>query len=456
MQNFEFSVSGNLSVSGNVSLNGTSGNAGQILTSQGPNQPAIWQDISGTGSVTSVAATGSTDISVTGSPITTAGTLSFSLLNTSVVPGTYGSSTKVPVFTVDSKGRLTSSSEVSIPTVSAPNSQILYGTGSSVTSSTALTFTESTNTLGLGGSGAASISSDVGYPMLISGDTYITFSTAGQNRLSILQTGEITLNSVSGTAGQVLTSQGAGQPPAWQNPSASGGTVTNVSALTIGTIGSDITSTVATSTTTPVITLNIPTASATNRGVLSAADWVTFNSKGNGTVTSVSVSSGTTGLTVSGSPITSSGTITIGGTLSIANGGTGATNSTAALTNLLPTQTGNTGKVLTTDGTSVSWATASGSGGLGVGQTWQSVSRSSGVTYYNTTGKPISIAIGNNGGGSFNSVMYISIDGGSYFPFGGGMQPNGGAYVWGGTVIVPAGASYNVSASSITYWYELR
>jgi hypothetical protein len=57
------------------------------------------------------------------------------------------------------------------------------------------------------------------------------------------------------------------------------GTVTSVAALTIGTTGTDITSTVANSTTTPVITLNIPTASASNRGALSATDWTTFNSK---------------------------------------------------------------------------------------------------------------------------------------------------------------------------------
>jgi hypothetical protein len=58
-----------------------------------------------------------------------------------------------------------------------------------------------------------------------------------------------------------------------------GGTVTSVAALTLGTTGTDLSSTVANSTTTPVITLNVPTASATNRGALSAADWTTFNSK---------------------------------------------------------------------------------------------------------------------------------------------------------------------------------
>lgn len=44
-----------------------------------------------------------------------------------------------------------------------------------------------------------------------------------------------------------------------------------------------------------------------------------------GTVTSVAASGGTTGLTFSGSPITTSGTLTLGGTLIVANGGTGAT-----------------------------------------------------------------------------------------------------------------------------------
>jgi len=58
-----------------------------------------------------------------------------------------------------------------------------------------------------------------------------------------------------------------------------GGSVTNVSALTLGTTGVDLTSSVANSSTTPVITLNVPNASATSRGVLNATDWITFNSK---------------------------------------------------------------------------------------------------------------------------------------------------------------------------------
>ncbi len=48
-----------------------------------------------------------------------------------------------------------------------------------------------------------------------------------------------------------------------------------------------------------------------------------------GTVTSVDVSGGTTGLTTSGGPVIGSGTITLAGTLSVANGGTGLTSGTS-------------------------------------------------------------------------------------------------------------------------------
>lgn len=49
------------------------------------------------------------------------------------------------------------------------------------------------------------------------------------------------------------------------------GTVTSVAALTLGTSGTDLSSTVANGTTTPTITLNVPNASASNRGVLTTA-----------------------------------------------------------------------------------------------------------------------------------------------------------------------------------------
>ena len=125
----------------------------------------------------------------------------------------------------------------------------------------------------------------------------------------------------------------------FNNKSNTNGTVTSVVALTIGTSGIDITSTAVTTTTTPVITLNIPTASATNRGALSSTDWTIFNNKqatlsltttgtsgaatlvantlnvpnytNSATVTSVGLSSATSGVTIGSTPITTSGTITI-------------------------------------------------------------------------------------------------------------------------------------------------
>jgi hypothetical protein len=80
---------------------------------------------------------------------------------------------------------------------------------------------------------------------------------------------------------------------------------------------------------------------------------------GNGTVTSVQVAGGTTGLSFSGGPITSSGTITMAGTLAISNGGTGATTQSTALDAITNASSGTTGQVLTTDGANASWSTIS-------------------------------------------------------------------------------------------------
>ena len=95
-----------------------------------------------------------------------------------------------------------------------------------------------------------------------------TLRVAGQLTLSSTITNGTYTYTLPGATGTIALVGGAGV-----------GTVTSVAALTIGTTGTDLSSTVANSTTTPVITLNVPTASATNRGALSAADWTTFNNK---------------------------------------------------------------------------------------------------------------------------------------------------------------------------------
>jgi len=83
-------------------------------------------------------------------------------------------------------------------------------------------------------------------------------------------------------------------------------------------------------------TFSITQASGSVNGFLSSTDWTTFNGKGNGTVTSVAMTVPTF-LSVSGSPVTSSGTLAVslsGSALPIANGGTAATTISQARTNL--------------------------------------------------------------------------------------------------------------------------
>jgi hypothetical protein len=81
------------------------------------------------------------------------------------------------------------------------------------------------------------------------------------------------------------------------------------------------------------IQVGSPTSGARGAGTINATglfvNGVAVGVSG-GSVSSVSGSGGTTGLTLTGGPITTSGTLTIGGTLGIANGGTGGTSQAAA------------------------------------------------------------------------------------------------------------------------------
>ena len=135
---------------------------------------------------------------------------------------------------------------------------------------------------------------------------------------------------------------------------------------------------------------------------------------GAGTVTSVNVSGGATGLTATGGPITTSGTITLGGTLDVDNGGTGATTAANARTNLgaaasgansdITSMTGVTGGISTPDfiqfDTAAGATTAVGkeywddnSGGLSYGMKGGNVTQNTGQQIYqrvyNNTGSTI-------------------------------------------------------------------
>jgi len=110
-----------------------------------------------------------------------------------------------------------------------------------------------------------------GAATLVGGTLNIPQYSAGASGVSQIVAGtNVTISPAGGTGVVTINATGGG---------GGGGTVTSVAALTLGTTGTDLSSTVANSTTTPVITLNVPTASASNRGALSAADWSTFNGK---------------------------------------------------------------------------------------------------------------------------------------------------------------------------------
>jgi hypothetical protein len=121
--------------------------------------------------------------------------------------------------------------------------------------------------------GVLNIPAYIGGVISFNGRTGVVVPTEGDYTLTEL--GDVTITAP--ITGQVLKYNGA----IWINDTdANTGTVTSVS-FTLGSSGTDLNSSVTNSTTTPLITLNVPTASASSRGALSSADWTTFNSKQN-------------------------------------------------------------------------------------------------------------------------------------------------------------------------------
>jgi len=90
------------------------------------------------------------------------------------------------------------------------------------------------------------------------------------------------------------------------NVSITGGSITGVSGLVTSVTGTS--PVVSSGGTTPAISM--PAATTSVNGYLTSTDWTTFNNKGSGSVTSVAATAGT-GISVSGSPITTSGTLNI-------------------------------------------------------------------------------------------------------------------------------------------------
>jgi hypothetical protein len=125
------------------------------------------------------------------------------------------------------------------------------------------------------------------------------------------------------------------------------------------------------------LTLSMSQANTGQDGWISSTDWNFFNQKQN-PITWQNVSAGSNKILLGGTPAGSVfhpfsidvveinlNRANFSGITPITGGGTGANNAPNAINNLLPSQTGNAGKVLGTDGGVASWVTNAGSGGGG-------------------------------------------------------------------------------------------
>jgi hypothetical protein len=216
---------------------------------------------------------------------------------------------------------------------------------------------------------------------------------------------------------------------------------------------------------TPAISMPVATTSVS--GYLSSTDWTTFNNKGSGSVTSVGLSAPAL-FTVTGSPVTGSGTLALtysGTALPAANGGTGLTSS------------GTNGNILTSNGTTwVSQAPSAATASYArtsvtatVGQTtfsvtyvapyiqvFQNGTMLNATDYTATNGTTVVLAIGASTGDILEFIAYngtsVAVAGGSttqiQYNNSGSLAGNANFTYTGNDVNIPYGSSN--SASSIS------
>lgn len=342
------------------------GNTGKYLTTDGSN--TSWVTVSGgSGTVTSVAATAGTGISITGSPITTSGTLN--ITNTApdqvvaIASGTgISTSGTYPNFTVtntapDQVVAISSGTGITVSgtypnftvTNSSPslggdvvgpasatdnaitrfdlttgkliqNSLVIIDDSGNVTGVNTLTATNLTvnDDATLGGSNAdtLAVNSRITTDLEPNANNAKDIGTNGRNwrdgffgrtihTVNLELTGTTSFDGSQGTSGQVLTSAGTGNTPTWTTPTT--GTVTSVtgSAPVVSSGGA-----------TPAISMAAATGSV--NGYLTSTDWTTFNNKGSGSVTSVGGTGTVSGISLSGT-VTTTGNLSLGGTLDLSS-----------------------------------------------------------------------------------------------------------------------------------------
>jgi hypothetical protein len=248
-----------------------------------------------------------------GTGLTLAGT-QFSITNTGLTASTYGSASSVPVIAFNAQGQATSVTNTSI---AIAGSQITSGSVAVANGGTGATTAGAalTNLGAYPASNPSGFTTNVGTVTSVGGTGTVNGITLTG---TVTSSGSLTLGGT--LSGVSLTTQVTGTLPV-----ANGGT--GQTSYTDGQllIGNTATGSLSKATLTAGSGISI----TNGNGSISIASTLS-----GGSVTSVNVAGGTTGLTFSGGPVTTSGTITMAGTLAVANGGTGATTQAAARTGL--------------------------------------------------------------------------------------------------------------------------
>jgi hypothetical protein len=222
------------------------------------------------------------DGSVDSSSYITLGSLSFAAGS-----GAYNSTTGVITIPTNNTQITNGANYITLGSLSA-GVGISYNNTTGVITSTITQYTDALARAAIsltttGTSGAATYNSTTGVlniPQYIGGVTSVFGRTgavvATEGDYTLTQLGDVTITSP--TTGQALKYNGTG----WVNGTDTDTGITTINTLTaltqtfaVGTSGTDFAISSATST----HTFNLPTASATNRGALSSADWSTFNGK---------------------------------------------------------------------------------------------------------------------------------------------------------------------------------
>lgn len=323
--------------------------AGDLLQVAGV--PTSRQVIAGTGLTGGGQLTDNVTLSIANGGVGTT-----QLSSTGVTAGQYGSATEIPVFSVDAKGRITAATTIPA-TVSGyvpVSREVIAGEGlngggplnANVTLNVDLA---SATPLPGDQAGSAGSSTDVAradhvHPAVDLSDAdevdgILGLSNGGTAKSLVANAGAIIWSGAdglyvgpAGVAGQILQSNGTSQYVWVDQSGLDVGQADNLNGGAANRIAVQ---------TAPDTTGFVSAPTVTDTFLKWNGSSLVWDAvAGAGTVTSVNASGGTTGMTFSGGPITAAGTLTLGGTLDVANGGTGGTTAATARSNLSAAKSG--------------------------------------------------------------------------------------------------------------------